>query len=232
MLIAWWIPGIAATAAGFLGQERANKTNQKEAAKDRQFQAGEAALNRQFQERMRNTSWQAAVEDMRAAGLNPALAYSHGGAATPAGAMGGGSLAAGAGNSVSSALDVLQARKSLQLMDKQIRKTEAEAESAGAQASLDKYRRDKLMERFSVNGVHGVPLINRLIESEVDLSEANVSGARELARRNKLTGDTLQPVASLANRLGEFLPLLGILGSAAGGASNIYSRIKRVRKGR
>lgn len=58
-----------------IGGERANATNAQQAQK-----------NRDFQEHMSNTSFQRGVEDLKKAGLNPALAYGRGGASTPGGA--------------------------------------------------------------------------------------------------------------------------------------------------
>jgi hypothetical protein len=102
------LSGAVGGILGFIGQQQTNQKNWDIAQAANQASAEQARAQMDFQERMRATQYQTAIDDMKKSGLNPMLAYSQGGAGTPSGAMGQVSVAK-VGNAIGSALQGYQA---------------------------------------------------------------------------------------------------------------------------
>jgi hypothetical protein len=177
--MAW--PMIAAAGATALGSILSG-------AQQQRAQRSEAQRNRQFQERMRNTAWQAAVADMKAAGINPAVAYSKGPAAAPSGAMA--SQEGILGHGASSAMQAIRIKKELQLLDAQTRAAANQASKTGQEA-LYQERMNRLWGNWDTQGRFSPgPLWQRYV--------ADANFATSSAQLRQLEIPMLKNISSLA----------------------------------
>ena len=79
------IPAFIGGGASLLGGMFTNQAQAEQAASAHAFSAAQTQQQMDYQERMRASQYQTTVKDLAAAGLNPMLAYTQGGAGTPSG---------------------------------------------------------------------------------------------------------------------------------------------------
>lgn len=153
-----------------------------QSATNRQYQSDEARAQMAFQAQMSNTSYQRAVHDMQQAGLNPMLAYSRGGASSPAGAAGSG--AQGSGAQASGAQASAMATPAMQnqwanmanagQVLQQAEKTAAETENIKAQTRLTSAQESETYQKTATGSATEANL-----RKETDLRDEQIKLVRE-----------------------------------------------------
>lgn len=147
------------------------------AKKQNKFNAAQALLDRDFQERMSSTSHQRQVIDLKAAGLNPILS-AHSGASTP-----GGRGTAPAVNEMegpaASARDIMQQIANIELTNAQTEKTTAEKDNIAPKAALNKKLLEGINKALSwLEGKSTTPPIPTLTPKDKTLFQNGLAKAR------------------------------------------------------
>lgn len=220
----WPILGAALAAGSALvqshGQKKANERNIQLAREQMAHQDRSAQRAMDFEREMSNTAVRRRVEDLRAAGLNPALAYDSY-ASQPSGPVTAGSSARVediVGPGLSSARAALSMKQQLEI--------------AKAQSLADLRLKAAQTEKTRVEGATNLEYADLLrsqrretdIRSAFSLSQQPYQLRSTMARAilDNLMIPSAQNEAELSRRLGIWRPALGVIGSGSRSLGDLF----------
>lgn len=168
----WLLPllGVGGTVASAAGQSSANAQNQQQFDTAMANNNLQAEAQRQWASSMSSTAYQRATQDMRAAGINPMLAYMQGGASTPSGA----SASTGVGNAAQNPMGAM-ASAGFEVARYNNERKSRESQMSLNEAMKDNARADAVLKSNNA----------RTAVANAEMAEAQLPAVREQAQLDR-----------------------------------------------